>query len=62
MKLDDRSACQVVGIVQPIQDATRTLAFAGDLDNAAYRGEGYRASTAADEGRLGSSGRRSMDL
>jgi hypothetical protein len=61
-RLDDRSACQAEGIVQPTQDAARTLGFAGVLDNVAYRGEGYRASTAADGGRLGSSEQRSMDL
>ena len=60
--LDDRSACQAEGIDQPIQDAPRTLAFAGGLGNAAYRGEVCRASTAAGEGRLGSSVRQSMDL
>lgn len=61
-RLDDHSACQAERTGQPTQDAARTSAFAGVLGNAAYRDEGYRASTAADEGRLGSSGRRSMDL
>lgn len=61
-RLDDRSACQAERTGQPTQDAARTSAFAGVLGNAAYRDEGYRASTAADEGRLGSSGRRSMDF
>ena len=60
--LDDRSACQVEGTVQPIQDAPRTSAFAGGLGNAAYRDEVCRASTAAGGGTLGSSGRQSMDL
>jgi hypothetical protein len=62
MKTDDRNACRAGGTVQPTQDATRTLASEGALGNAAYRDAGCKASTAADEGRLGSSGRRSMDL
>lgn len=62
MKLGDHSACQVERIAQPTQDATHTLASAGVLGSAAYRDEGYKASTAADEGRLGSFEQQSMDL
>lgn len=62
MKLGGHSACQAEHTVQPTQDATHTLASAGDLGSAAYRDEGYKANTAAGEGRLGSSEQQSMDL
>lgn len=61
-KRDVRNACLAGRTVQPTQDVVHTLEFADVLGSAAYRGEGYRASTAADEGRLGSSEQQSMDL
>ena len=62
MKLGGHNACQAERTVRPTQDAAHTLASAGVPGSAAYRGEGYRASTAVDEGMLGSSEQQSMDL
>lgn len=62
MKLGAHSAYQAAHTAQPTRDATHTLASVGVLDSAAYRDEGYKASTAADEGRLGSSEQQSMDF
>jgi len=61
MKLGGHNACQAERTVRPTQDAAHTLASAGVPGSAAYRGEGYRASTAAGEGMLGSSEQQSMD-
>lgn len=62
MKLGGHNACQAERTVRPTQDAAHTLASAGVPGSAAYRGEGYRANTAADEGMLGSSEQQSMDF
>ena len=64
LKSQDGSACLVEGNALPIQGARGSpWEFGADPDNAACRGGVCRASTAAgDSHKLGSSGRRLMDL